>query len=151
MIFLEYTSNYIYRKSASNYYYYYLILILFFFTKVIAKANYITIIIIIFLHGLCRLTCPGIDELPSFPGAFAIPSSPAFVGLVLSILSRWLIQFCLYLSLKSCIPEISSSFVMSSLLTLSSLVYPVALLRKRISAVSRRVMSLCVVNHVSLP
>ena len=33
------------------------------------------------------------------------------VSLVLFILSRWLIQFCLYLSLTSCIPEISSSFL----------------------------------------
>ena len=37
-------------------------------------------IIIIFLHGLGRLTCSCIDALPSFPGAFAIPSSPGFVG-----------------------------------------------------------------------
>ena len=42
---------------------------------------------------------------------------------MLSILSRWLIQFCLYLSLTSCIPEISSSFLMASLLILSSLVF----------------------------
>jgi len=70
---------------------------------------------------------------------------------VLSILSRWLIQFCLYLSLTSCIPEISSYFRMTSFLVLSSLVYPVTLLRKRISAASRRVMSLFVVTHVSLP
>jgi len=27
--------------------------------------------IIIFLHGLSRLTCSGIDALPSFPGASA--------------------------------------------------------------------------------
>ena len=40
---------------------------------------------------------------------------------------------------------------MTSLLILSSLVYPVTLLRKRISARSRRVMSLFVVTHVSLP
>ena len=32
-------------------------------------------IIIIFLHGLGRLTCSGSDALPSFPGASAIPSS----------------------------------------------------------------------------
>ena len=70
---------------------------------------------------------------------------------MLSILSRWLVQFCLYLSLTSCTPEISSSFLMTSLLTLSSLVYPVTLLRKRISAASRRVMSLSVVTYVSLP
>jgi hypothetical protein len=36
-------------------------------------------IIIIFLHGLGRLTCSGIDALPSFPGASTIPSSPEFV------------------------------------------------------------------------
>ena len=74
-----------------------------------------------------------------------------FGSLVLSILSRRLIQFCLYLSLTSFIPEISSSFLMTSLLILSSLVYPVTLLRKRISAASRRVISLFVVAHVSLP
>jgi hypothetical protein len=38
------------------------------------------VIIIIFLHGLGRLTCSGIDALPSFPGAPAIPSSSGFVG-----------------------------------------------------------------------
>ena len=36
-------------------------------------------IMIIFLHGLGRLTCSGIDALPSFPGASVIPSSPGFV------------------------------------------------------------------------
>jgi hypothetical protein len=40
----------------------------------------IIIIIIIFLHGLGRLTFSGIDALPSFPGSSAIPSSPGFVG-----------------------------------------------------------------------
>jgi len=50
-----------------------------------------------------------------------------------------------------CIPEISSSFLMTSLLILSSLVYPVTLLRKCISAASRQVMSLFMVTHVSLP
>ena len=64
-----------------------------------------------------------------------------FGSLVLSILSRWLIQFCLYLSLTSCIAETSSSFLMTSLLILSSFVYPVTLLRKCVSAASRRVMS----------
>ena len=73
------------------------------------------------------------------------------MSLVLSILSRWLIQFCLYLSLTSFIPEISSSFLMTSFIILSSLVYPVTLLRKHISAASRRVMSLFVVTDVSLP
>jgi len=34
--------------------------------------------IIIFLHGLGRLTCSGINELPSFPGASTISSSSVF-------------------------------------------------------------------------
>jgi len=38
---------------------------------------------------------------------------------------------------------------MSSLLILSGLVYPVTLLRKRISEASRQVISLCVVSYVS--
>jgi len=37
------------------------------------------IIIIIFLHGLGRLTCSGIDALPSFPRASTISSSTRFV------------------------------------------------------------------------
>ena len=37
------------------------------------------IIIIIFPHGLGRLTCSGIDALPSFPGASTISSSSRFV------------------------------------------------------------------------
>ena len=61
-----------------------------------------------------------------------------FGSLVLPIFSRWLIQFCLYLSLTSCIPEISSSFLMTSLLILSSFVYPVTLLRKRNSAAHKQ-------------
>jgi hypothetical protein len=36
-------------------------------------------IIIIFLHGLGRLTCSGIDALPSFPGASTISSPSQFV------------------------------------------------------------------------
>ena len=39
----------------------------------------IRVIIIIFLHGLGRLTCSGIDTLPSFPGASTISSSSRFV------------------------------------------------------------------------
>jgi len=39
----------------------------------------IIIIIINFLHGLGRLTCSGIDALPSFPGASTISSSSRFV------------------------------------------------------------------------
>ena len=105
----------------------------------------IIIIIIIFLHGLGHLTCSGIDALPSFPGASTVSSSPRFVveglfresGVVHSF--KWLIQFCLYLSLTSCIPEMSSSLLMTSLLILPSLVYPVTLLRKRISAAQEKV------------
>ena len=37
------------------------------------------IIIVIFLHGLGRLNCSGIDALPSFPGASTISSSSRFV------------------------------------------------------------------------
>ena len=40
---------------------------------------YFIIITIIFLHGLGRLTCFGIDALPSFPGASTISSSSRFV------------------------------------------------------------------------
>ena len=36
-------------------------------------------IFIIFLHGLGRLNCSGIDVLPSFPGASTISSSSRFV------------------------------------------------------------------------
>jgi len=39
----------------------------------------IIIIIIIFLHGLGRLTCSGIDSLPLFPRASTISSSSRFV------------------------------------------------------------------------
>ena len=38
-----------------------------------------SIIIIIFLHALGRLTCSGSDALPSFPGASTISSSSRFV------------------------------------------------------------------------
>ena len=37
------------------------------------------IIITIFLHGLGRLTCSGIDALPSFPGSSTVSSSSRFV------------------------------------------------------------------------
>ena len=47
------------------------------------------------------------------------------MSLVLSILSRWLIQFCLYLT--SCIPEASGSFLITLLFFGSSLVYPLTL------------------------
>ena len=44
------------------------------------RINFNYVIIIIFLHGLGRSTCSGIDAFPSFPEASAIPSSPGFVG-----------------------------------------------------------------------
>ena len=119
------------------------------------SALVIIIIIIILLHGLGHLTCSSIDivswgihDLFFFEG---LQLRACFGSLVLSILSRWLIQFCLYLSLTSYIAEISSSFLMTSFLILSCLVYPVTLLTKRISAASRPVMSLFVVTHISLP
>ena len=42
---------------------------------------YVLIIIVIttFLHGLGRLTCSGIDALPSFPGSSTVSSSQRFV------------------------------------------------------------------------
>jgi len=36
-------------------------------------------IIIIFLHGLGRLSCSGIDALPSFPGVSTVSCSSRFV------------------------------------------------------------------------
>jgi len=39
----------------------------------------VNVIIIISLHGLGRLTCSGIDALPSFPGAPTVSSSSRFV------------------------------------------------------------------------
>ena len=44
-----------------------------------AVLTYIKFIIIIFFHGLVRLTCFGIDVLTSFPGAYTISSSSRFV------------------------------------------------------------------------
>jgi len=40
---------------------------------------HVIIIIIIILHGLGRLTCSGIEALPSFPAASTISSPPRFV------------------------------------------------------------------------
>ena len=51
-----------------------------------------------------------------------------FGSLVLYIISRWSNWFCLCLDLTSYIPEISSSFLITSLLILSTLVYPLTLL-----------------------
>jgi hypothetical protein len=44
-----------------------------------AMKLYVIVIIIIFLHGLGRLTCSRIDALPSFPGASTVSSSSRFV------------------------------------------------------------------------
>jgi hypothetical protein len=78
------------------------------------------------------------------------PKQDGFGSLVLSVLSRWLIQFCLCLDLTSYIPDSSSPFLISLLLVLSSLVYPITVLRKRISAAYRRVMSRVVVTHFKI-
>ena len=48
-------------------------------TNNITITKILIIIIIIFLHGWGRLTCYGIDALPSFPGASTISSSSRFV------------------------------------------------------------------------
>jgi len=51
-------------------------------TKCVCRVLYIIIIIIIIiivLHGLGRLTCSGINALPSFPGASTISFSSRFV------------------------------------------------------------------------
>ena len=79
------------------------------------------IIIIIFLHGLGRLTCYGIDALPSFPRASTISSSSRFVAEAVFRESGVVHSFkmadpvCLCLDLTYCIPEISSSFLITSL------------------------------------
>jgi hypothetical protein len=70
---------------------------------------------------------------------------------MLSILSRWLIQFCFCLMLTCCATDICSTFVMISLRNFSSPVYPLTLLTKHISAPSRPVFSHSAVTHVSLP
>ena len=70
---------------------------------------------------------------------------------MLSILSRWLIHLCLCLDLTSCVPEISSPFLMTSILILSSLLYHLIFIRKRKCAASRRVMSRFVFTQVWLP
>ena len=43
------------------------------------KEMMMMMMMIIFLHGLGRLTCSGIDALPSFPGASTTSSSSRFV------------------------------------------------------------------------
>jgi hypothetical protein len=62
-------SSYSARLSPCIYLFIYLFIDLLFYS----------LFIIIFLHGLGRLICSGIDALQSFPGAFTIPSSSRFV------------------------------------------------------------------------
>ena len=64
---------------------------------------------------------------------------------------RFLLPRGLYL--RACFGSLvlSISFLMTSFLILSNLVYPLTLLKKRISAASRPVKSRFVINHVSLP
>jgi hypothetical protein len=106
----------------------------------------IIIFFFFFLHGLVRLICSGIDALPSFTGASTISSSSRLVseGVIREssvIHSFKMVDPSLFLVLTSCIQEISSSFLMISLLVLFSVVYPLKLIRKRNSAASRRLMS----------
>jgi hypothetical protein len=49
------------------------------FEFIIIVVVVVNIIIIIFLHGLGRLTCSGVDALPSFPVATTISSCSRFV------------------------------------------------------------------------
>jgi hypothetical protein len=37
------------------------------------------LLLLLFLHGLGRLTCSGVDAVPSFPGTFTISSPSRFV------------------------------------------------------------------------
>ena len=70
------------------------------------------------LHGLSRLTFSGIEVLPSFPRESTISSSTRFVvegvfresGVVHSFK---MVDPVLCLDLTSCIPEISSSFLIN--------------------------------------
>ena len=87
------------------------------------------------------MTFSGIDALPSFSGASTVSSSSRFV-----VESAFRESGVVH-SFKLVDPVL---FVIEYHV-LYSLVYPVTLLRKRISAASRRVMSLFVVTHVSLP
>ena len=81
------------------------------------------------------MTCSSIDSLPSFPRASTISPSSKFVvegvfrksGVVLSFKMVDLVLFCV--DLTSFNPDISSYFLITSLLILSSLVYPLTLLR----------------------
>jgi len=105
------------------------------------------------------LTCSGIDALPSFPGSATVSSSLRFVVEVVFRQSGVVYSFkvvdpVLFLFESHVLySKISSSFLMTSLLILSCLVYPITLLRKRISAASRRVMSVLIniLSRIFLP
>jgi len=121
-----------------------------------ARRPIIIIIIIILLYGLGRLTRSGIDALPSFPRASTISSSSRFV-----VKGAFLESGVVHFKMVDPVLFVFGShvlysrdlyfFPMISLLILSSLEYPLTLLRKRISAASRRVISRIVVTHFSLP
>ena len=95
--------------------------------------------------------------MPSFPGASTFSSSSRFVvegvfrqsGVVHSFKMVDPVLFVF----KSHVLYSRDLyfFLMASLLILSSLVYRLTLLRKRISAASRSVMSRFVFTHISLP
>jgi hypothetical protein len=99
------------------------------------------------------LTCSSIDVLPFFPGASTTSSPSRFVvegvfqksGVVHSFEMVDPVLF-VFVSQILCIPDVFSSFLITSLLILSILVYPSTLLRKRIYAASRRVISRFVVT-----
>jgi len=115
--------------------------------------RFIIIIITIFLHGLGRLTCFDIDALPSFPGASTISSSSRFLIRESGVVHSFkLVDPVLFVFESHVLYSRDLQFFSYVLLLiLSSLVYPITLLRKRISAASRRVMPLFVVTRFSLP
>jgi NADH:ubiquinone oxidoreductase subunit K len=103
------------------------------------------------------LTCSGIDALSSFIGTSTISSSSGFVvegvlrksGVVHS--SKMVNPVLFLFGSRVVYSRNLQVFLMTSLLILFSLVYPLIPLRKRISAASRRFMSRFVVIRVSLP
>ena len=113
---------------------------------------------IIFLHGLGRLTRSGIDALPSFPGSSTFPSSSRFVvegefresGIVRSfeVVDHPVLfvfeSHVLYSRDIQFFPYVFASYFIQPCLSRK-------LLRKRISAASRRVTPLFVVTRVWLP
>jgi hypothetical protein len=102
--------------------------------KVFEIIIVIITVIIIFLHRLDKLTCYGTDALSLFSRASKISSSSRFVVELVFRKSGVVHYFkivdpvCLCLNLTYCIPEISSSFLITSPVILSSLVYPSTLI-----------------------